>query len=91
LFLNRKFIAALIVVLVGVIINLFALRLYKVQGGKDQSRANLPGSLDKWNFSPQLLGGFSYWHLFLISVLGLFLELLMIRWVSSELSVFAYF
>lgn len=77
--------------LVGLIINLLALRLYKVQGGQDRSRACLPGWLDKWNFSPQLLDGFFYRHLFLVNVLVLFLELLMIRWVSSELSVFAYF
>src|SRR2546430_10349212 len=30
------------------------------------------------------LGGFSYGQLALASVLGLFLELLMIRWISSE-------
>lgn len=30
------------------------------------------------------------WPLFLISVLGLFLELLLIRWVSTEVRVFAY-
>ena len=47
--------------------------------------------IEKWDFSPKQLGGFSYWRLSLVSVLGLFLELLMIRWVSSELSVFAYF
>ncbi len=33
----------------------------------------------------------SSWQLFLVSVLGLFLELLMIRWISSELTIFAYF
>ncbi len=29
--------------------------------------------------------------LFVISILGLFLELLMIRWISSEITIFAYF
>jgi spermidine synthase len=37
------------------------------------------------------LGGFSYRQLILISVLSLFLEMLMIRWVSSEIRIFAYF
>ena len=37
------------------------------------------------------LGGFSYRQLVLISVAGLFLEMLMIRWVSSEIRIFAYF
>ncbi|MGP0017237.1 MAG: methyltransferase domain-containing protein [Candidatus Sulfotelmatobacter sp.] len=37
------------------------------------------------------LGGFSYRQLVLVSFLGLFLEMLMIRWVSSEVSIFAYF
>ncbi len=37
------------------------------------------------------LGGFSYRRLILISLLSLFLEMLMIRWVSSEIRIFAYF
>jgi len=37
------------------------------------------------------LGGFSYWQLILISMLSLFVEMLMIRWVSSEIRIFAYF
>ena len=45
----------------------------------------------RWEFSPQELGGFSHGKLALVSVLGLFLELLMIRWVSSEVRIFAYF
>ena len=45
----------------------------------------------RWEFSPLELGGFSLWRLALASVLGLFLELLMIRWVSSEIQIFAYF
>ena len=42
-------------------------------------------------FSAEELGGFSWLKLVLISVLSLFLELLMIRWVSSEIRIFAYF
>lgn len=40
----------------------------------------------KWEFSPELLGGFSYGRLALVSIAGLFFELLMIRWVSSEIA-----
>ncbi len=29
------------------------------------------------------------WGLFLISVLGLFLEMLLIRWISTEVRIFA--
>src|SRR5690349_1205719 len=43
------------------------------------------------DFSPEDLGGFSWLNLVLVSVLSLFLELLMIRWISSEIRVFAYF
>jgi len=45
----------------------------------------------RWEFTPQDLGGFNHTKLALISVLGLYLELLMIRWVSSEIRIFAYF
>ena len=37
------------------------------------------------------LGGFSFRQLILISLLSLFLEMMMIRWVSSEIRIFAYF
>lgn len=40
---------------------------------------------------PEQFGGFSYRQLILISLLSLFLEMLMIRWVSSEIRIFAYF
>lgn len=45
----------------------------------------------KWDFEPRDLGGFSYRLLILFSVLGMFFEMLMIRWVSSEIRIFAYF
>lgn len=45
----------------------------------------------RWRFTPETLGGFSFLSLFLISAFGLFLELLIIRWVSSEIRIFAYF
>lgn len=37
------------------------------------------------------LGGFGWRRLALISLLSLFVEMLMIRWVSSEIRIFAYF
>jgi spermidine synthase len=44
-----------------------------------------------WEFSPATLGGFSWKNLALWSLLSLFMELLMIRWISSEIRIFAYF
>ncbi|HTT24980.1 MAG TPA: hypothetical protein VMG82_39060 [Candidatus Sulfotelmatobacter sp.] len=53
-----------------------------------RSTADKPGQLE---VHIQQLGGFSYRRLILISGLSLFLEMLMIRWVSSEIRIFAYF
>ncbi len=47
-----------------------------------------PGRLE---IDIQALGGFSYRQLILVSLLSLFVEMLMIRWVSSEIRIFAYF
>ena len=44
-----------------------------------------------WEFSPSRVGGFSWVQLGLASLLSLFLEMLMIRWVAAEVSAFAYF
>src|SRR5713101_8396138 len=44
-----------------------------------------------WDFDVKDLGGFSYWLLILFSVAGMFFEMMMIRWVSSEIRIFAYF
>jgi SAM-dependent methyltransferase len=47
---------------------------------------------DRWgSLDPTTLGGFSWWHLAVISFISLFLELLLVRWVTSEIRVFAYF
>lgn len=43
------------------------------------------------SIDPKKLEGFGYKELALISFLSLFLEMLMIRWISSEIRVFAYF
>ena len=45
----------------------------------------------KWDFAVSELGEFSYWSLILFSVAGMFFEMMMIRWVSSEIRIFAYF
>src|ERR1700691_1410555 len=79
-----------LILLGGIYINLFGLWLYR----KPSEVAKWP-ALQRWvaqfEFSPEALGGFSYTRLALISLFGLFLELLMIRWVSSEITIFAYF
>jgi len=53
-------------------------------------RLKLQGWTAPFEFSLDTLGGFSYTGLILASVLGLFLELLMIRWMSSEVRIFAF-
>ena len=45
----------------------------------------------RWSFTPEDLGGFSLRTLVFASLLGLFLELMLIRWVTSEIRIFAYF
>jgi hypothetical protein len=48
--------------------------------------------LTKWSsVDISALGGFRWGSLMLISLTSLFLELLLIRWVASEIRVFAYF
>jgi spermidine synthase len=77
--------AAVLVVGFGVLI--YGYRHYRSL----RTAVTTSGWIAKWEVSPELLGGFSYAHLALVSALGLFLELLMIRWVSSEIRMFAYF
>jgi spermidine synthase len=50
-----------------------------------------PGWIAAWDFTPETLGGAGYWRLAIASLLGLFLEVTLIRWVSSEVPIFAYF
>lgn len=48
--------------------------------------------IEKWtSFDISQLGGFSWHSLALISLTSLFLELLLIRWIASEIRIFAYF
>jgi hypothetical protein len=57
-----------------------------------QGRARLGvGWVAALEVDPEELGGFNYSWLALISLLSLFLEMLMIRWISSEIRIFAYF
>ena len=58
---------------------------------RDDSAGAQGGWAKKWALSPPGLGGFSWWQLAMWSLLAIFLELLMIRWISSEIRVFAYF
>jgi spermidine synthase len=79
-----------IVLVAGIYVNLFGLWLYRKPS--EASRwPYLQRLVAPFEFSPESLGGFSYSRLVLISLLGLFLELLMIRWISSEIPIFAYF
>ena len=80
---------AFVVALTG-IASLWLFDLYRIENGKVFSTA-MRRRAAQWEFSAQDLGGFSHGKLALVSVLGLFLELLMIRWISSEVQIFAYF
>lgn len=80
----KFFIVFCSVVAVGIAANAFLVSL--VRPG-----TNRAGWRRKWEFTPLTLGGFSWRSLGLWSLLSLFMELLMIRWVSSEIQIFAYF
>ena len=45
----------------------------------------------KLDFELEDLGGFSFRLLIVFSIAGMFFEMMMIRWVSSEIRIFAYF
>ncbi|HWF05864.1 MAG TPA: hypothetical protein VHA06_19405, partial [Candidatus Angelobacter sp.] len=85
---NFRIAFVFVVALTG-IVSLWLFEFYRVDTGGKGSPAKR--YCEKWSFSPQELGGFSHAKLALVSVFGLFLELLMIRWVSSEVQIFAYF
>jgi spermidine synthase len=78
----------LAVVLVFANVYLFMLYRVPAANGDPRRRSWSPAWLD---FDPRHLDGFSYRQLALASATALFLELLMIRWISSEIPVFAYF
>ncbi len=83
-------IAAFGSVVVGLILaNAYVVSLFHSKRSGDTG--DLARWNEKWEFSAQALGGFSWWQLALWSLLSLFFELLMIRWISSEIRIFAYF
>jgi SAM-dependent methyltransferase len=72
------------------IVSLWLFNVYG-SGTRDTAPPANRSWMERWEFTPLDLGGFTYAKLALISVCGLYLELLMIRWVSSEIRIFAYF
>src|SRR3984957_3076508 len=62
--------------------------LFKLYQGNAVPVAGWSGAL---KVDPEELGGFGYGRLALISAFSFFLEMMMIRWISSEIRVFAYF
>ena len=83
-------IAFIFVVSLSGIVSLWLFDFYRMESRNASSTA-MRRRVARWEFSAQELGGFSLGKLALVSVFGLFLELLMIRWVSSEIRIFAYF
>lgn len=73
-----------VLLLTGTLSFLFVYRVFK--GFRYDRRS--PGRLE---IQAEDLGGFGWTQLILISVLSLFFEMLMIRWVSSQIRIFAYF
>jgi len=82
--------AFIVVVFAGIFINAYLFRIYGAESDREGVRGWRSWARNM-EFSPEALGGFSYRHLALVSILGLFLELMMIRWISSEIRVFTYF
>lgn len=88
---NPKIVLAFLIVFsVASLVNLYCLLLYRTVP-KTAASIKLPRWVATWEFTPQALGGFSYSQLALVSIGGLFLELLIIRWISSEIRIFAFF
>ncbi|MDP3183007.1 MAG: hypothetical protein Q8M54_09365 [Desulfobaccales bacterium] len=50
----------------------------------------MPVTVAKENQEVYIAPAHRTWALFLVSVLGLFLEMLLIRWISTEIRIFAY-
>lgn len=65
--------------------------LGKTYGAKEQDASSASGWLGFASVLPEELGEATHARLALASVAGLFVELLLIRWMTSEISVFAYF
>ena len=82
---------ALGVFLVAVISGVFLLLAFYEEGSRSSMSRWVRVVAKPWNFTAAQIGGFGWFQLALVSALSLFLEMLMIRWVSSEISVLAYF
>ena len=54
-------------------------------------RLGAAGTSGRLEIQVEDLGGFGWMPLILVSLLSLFTEMLMIRWVSSDVRIFAYF
>jgi hypothetical protein len=73
----------------GAAASLLLFRLYRARSGT--SMPQRPGRVaERWEFSPGIDTCFSYVPLVLASLLTLYLEFLLIRWISSEIRIFAY-
>src|SRR5260370_8163746 len=82
--------AFVVVVFAGTVTNVY---LFRLCGAKSDSEMAGPrrGWAQIWEFAPASLGGFSYLQLALVSLLALFLGLLMIRRISSQILAFPSF
>jgi spermidine synthase len=78
------FLACICVIVVGVAANAYLVELVRGDAKSHEWRRN-------WEFNALNFGGFNWWNLALWSLLSLFMEMLMIRWISSEIRIFAYF
>lgn len=76
------------VVFTGFFVILYLLDFYRPAGSKRRTGTLL--AVPFLDFEPETLGGSPYTQLAWASLLGLYLELLMIRLVSSEIRIFAY-
>lgn len=82
-------IAFCLTLLIGFLACLYTFSFYQETSARGW-RQTLRRWTDLFGFTLDDLGGFSYRGLALVSVLGLFLELVMIRWMSSEVRIFAF-
>src|SRR5882762_2399405 len=82
-------IAFCLTLFIGLIACLYTFSFYRNESASGW-KLKLPGWTTAFEFSLDTLGGFKYTGLILASILGLFLELLMIRWMSSEVRIFAF-
>lgn len=88
---NTYLVPGIIFALCSGVVSLLLFDLYRKNiRGAGEGTSHARRWVDYWDLSPNA-GAFSYWSLAFVSALGLFLELLLIRWVSSEVRIFAFF